>query len=141
MKKTTLFLFLFMFITVSSAQALSWAYSFVVWKGNVYQVTDERVMDVGKVIGEVKRGANDMTGKYFGDASNAYPKGTKYYEITGVPTKKAIAVEVEDKVWQKAIYQHEAPTHWLEYVLWVLLLFLILGITLFAITRLKRGKA
>ena len=84
----------------SSVQALDWAISFVVWKGNVYEVKRDEVIDeseIGERIGKVKTQANDRTGRYYGDASNAYPKGTPYYEIRGIPTSIAITVKDGDQ--------------------------------------------
>ncbi|KOP71185.1 hypothetical protein ACFFHH_04580 [Cytobacillus solani] len=132
MRKLILFLLCFIFTSQLSVQALSWAYPFVVWKGNVYEVTDEEVSDIGDVIGKVKRGTDEMTGEYFGDASNMYPKGTKYYEIKGISPKIAIAVEVEESKWYKADYVHEAPKHWLENVI-IVLTFVMLIVAVFTI--------
>jgi hypothetical protein len=127
--KIILLLLCFIFTNQWSVQALSWAYPFVVWKGNVYEVTDEKVSDIGDVIGKVKRSTSDMTGEYFGDASNMYPKGTKYYEIKGISPKIAIAVETEENKWYKAVYAHESPNHWLENVIIVLaFIVLIVGV-------------
>lgn len=123
-----------------SVQALSWAYPFVVWKGNVYEVTDEKVSDIGEVIGKVKRGTNDMTGEYFGDASNMYPKGTKYYEIKDISPKIAIAVEVEENKWYKAVYAHEAPNHWLENVIIVLAFVVLIVGVIIIVLRMNNRK-
>ena len=101
----------------SSVQALDWAISFVVWKGNVYEVKRDQVIDeneIGERIGRVKTQPNDRTGRYFGDASNAYPKGTPYYEIKEIPTSIAIAVK-DGKQWVKAVYIHKAPFHILNF--------------------------
>lgn len=113
MRRIVLLSLLFVFVISSSVQALSWAYPFVVWKGKVYEVKREEMIgdrNIGKVIGEVKTKPNDMTGNYYGDASNYYPKGTKYYEIKGTSASAAIAVE-EDNQWVKAVYVHKAPFH------------------------------
>lgn len=116
MKKITLFLFIIILLTNSSVQALSWAYPFVVWSGNVYEVTDKEVIDslIGKRIGEVKTKPNDMTGNYYGNASNYYPKGTEYFEISGISTDTAIAVKKEEGKWVKAVYVNKAPFHWVN---------------------------
>lgn len=114
MRKITLFFLTFIFLINSSVHALSWAYSFVVWKGKVYEVKQEviiEVSEIGKIIGEVKTKPNDMTGDYYGDASNTYPKGTKYYEIKDISTSTAIAVKEDDNQWVKAVYVHKAPFH------------------------------
>ena len=110
MKKVTLLTLLFIFMISSSVHALSWAFVFVVWEGNVYEVKEEIIeeREIGKSIGEVKTEAN--TSNYYGNASNAYSIGTKYYEIKGISTSDAIAVK-EDNQWVKAVYVHKAPFH------------------------------
>lgn len=104
MKKVFLMALFFLVSFSHSAFALDWAYPFVVWKGKMYEVTDEEVQEIGEQIGKVRRKANETTGKYFGDASNALPKGTKYYEIKGISTNEAIAVEIKPDKWMKANY-------------------------------------
>lgn len=135
MKRITLLLLILIFAIVPSAQALTWAYGFVVWDGNVYEVKEEEILpdnDIGKVIGEVKTQANDMTGNHYGNASNYYPKGTKYYEIAGTSTSEAIAVEVENH-WLKAVYVHRAPFHIMNvftslyFIAAIVLIFLIIA--------------
>lgn len=113
MKRITILSLLYIFIISFSAHALSWAYPFVVWKGKVYEVKQEEIItdsEIGKIIGKVKTKPNDMTGDYYGNASNSYPKGTKYYEIKGTSTSFEIAVQ-EGKQWVKAEYVHKAPFH------------------------------
>ncbi|MGG3887522.1 hypothetical protein [Metabacillus fastidiosus] len=113
MKRIIFLSLILIFIISSSVQALSWAYPFVVWKGNVYEVKQEEITEeskIGKIIGEVKTKPDDMTGNYYGDTSNYYPKGTKYYEIKGTSTSTAIAIK-EDNQWVKAVYVHKAPFH------------------------------
>ena len=136
--KKILFFILFMLIFISSAQALSWAYSFVVWNGNVYEVTDVKVVEneIGEHIAEVKTTPNDMTGNYYGDASNVYPKGTKYYELNNVSSDIAIAVEIKENQYQKATFIREAPFHWMD-----LFPFLILiGMIIIIIKDIRSGK-
>lgn len=113
MRRITVLSLLLIFMISSSVQALSWAYPFVVWKGKVYEVKQEETIEdseIGKIIGKVKTQPNDMTGNYYGNASNFYSKGTKYYEIKGESTSTAIAVK-EDNKWVKAVYVHKARFH------------------------------
>ncbi|WP_226680028.1 hypothetical protein [Sutcliffiella horikoshii] len=130
MKKGLLFFLICFTVASSTAHALSWAYKFVVWEGGVYEVTEEVVeaSDIGKKIGEVKRMADDRTGSYYGDASNFYEKGTKYYAIDGIDTGIAIAVEEQQDKWVKAIYLHETPFHWTD-----ILPYILLGIAAFVL--------
>ncbi|WP_100333459.1 hypothetical protein [Bacillus alkalisoli] len=142
MTRKVLFFLLCIFSLTTSVQALSWAYSFVVWNGNVYEVTNENVLEgeIGKIIGEVKTKPNDMTGNYYGDASNAYPKGTKYYEISGTPTKNSIAVEVEEKKWHKADFVHKAPFHWMNLAKKIAPLLILGAVVVIIILRMKKNN-
>lgn len=123
MKKGLLFFLIFFTVASSTGLALSWAYKFVVWEGGVYEVTEEVVdaSDLWKKIGEVKRMADDRTGSYYGDASNYYEKGTKYYAINGIDTGTALAVEEQQDKWVKATYLHKAPFHWTDILPYILL--------------------
>ncbi|MBK3497018.1 hypothetical protein JFL43_19675 [Viridibacillus sp. YIM B01967] len=78
-----------------------WAFSFIVWDGYIYQLSNESVNDISEEIGEVTK-YSDMEGTYSGNFSNAYEKGTKYYSIEGISTQEAIAIEVEDGKYRKA---------------------------------------
>jgi hypothetical protein len=142
MRKITLLTLLFTFIISSSVQALSWAIPFVVWKGKVYEIKQEEIIsesEIGKKLGEVKTVPDDMTGEYYGDASNFYPIGTKYYEIIGTSPSKAIAVKEESQL-VKAVFVHKAPFHLLN--VFSNPIFLILGgiIVLIIIRAIIRAK-
>ena len=128
-------------ITISSTQALSWAYPFVVWNTNVYEVTDDEVIDslLGKRIGEVKTKPN-MRGDYYGNASNVYPKGTRYYEISGVATDISIAVEVKEGQWVKANFTHKAPFHWMNFFMKVFPLLILILIAVIIVKIVKNTR-
>lgn len=113
MKRTMLVTIVLIVSISTSVHALSWAIPFVVWKGNVYEVKEEVTLEssqIGKRIGKVKTQPNDMSGRYYGNASNIYPIGTAYYEIKGIATGKAIAIK-DDGKWIKADYVHKARFH------------------------------
>lgn len=113
MKKIAFSSLLFVCLISSTVQALSWAITFVVWEGKVYEVKQEEIIEnneIGKIIGEVTTKPNDRTGDYYGNASNFYPIRTNYYQIKGRSTSNAIAIKVE-KQWVKAVYVHKAPFH------------------------------
>lgn len=142
MKKITLLSLLLVFMISSSVQALSWAITFVVWEGNVYEVKHEEIIEnseIGKIIGEVKTKSDDMTGDYYGNASNFYPIGTKYYEIKGIPTSNTIAIK-EDNQWVKAVYVYKAPFHIKNVLTNPFFIFSIVGISLIIIGLLSRTK-
>jgi hypothetical protein len=49
-----------------------------------------------------------MTGEYYRDASNYYPKGTKYFEVMGISTSIAIAIRIDNQ-YVRAVYVHKPP--------------------------------
>lgn len=116
MKQVTGWLLAALLFSCTSAHAVSWAFAFVAWNGHVYEVTEEMISEnqIVEKIGEVNKRTDEETGEYYGDASNFYPLGTGYYEMEGIETEKAIAVEIGPRQWAKAIYAHEAPFHWME---------------------------
>ena len=104
--KSFLLAFLFLFVWSSFFLAnksyADWAYSFVVWDGFIYVVSDEVVDQVDREVGKVTR-YSDMEGTYSGNFSNTYRKGTKYFSIEDVSTEDAIAIEDENGHYVKAI--------------------------------------
>ncbi|MEI4771346.1 hypothetical protein WAX74_17100 [Psychrobacillus sp. FJAT-51614] len=142
MEKVAILFTLYLFAITPTVYALEWAYSFVVWKGNVYEVIEEEigVSNIGRVLGEVETKANDITGKHYGNASNSYPIGTKYYEIKGIPSDTAIAVEIEEKQWVKAEFVRKEPTYWIV-KLWPFLFLILIIVVVFLIAlRSKNTK-
>lgn len=96
---------LFFFSLPQNIYATSWAYSFVVWNGYVYQVADEEVERVVEEIGEVTA-YSDMD-QLAGNFSNAYREGTKYYSIEGTDPSEVIAVKISEDLYVKAYKEHE----------------------------------
>ncbi|TCI27216.1 hypothetical protein EVJ32_03215 [Exiguobacterium sp. SH5S4] len=122
-----------------SVHALSWAYAFVVLDGRVYEVTDIKVSeaDLGDVVGEVETLADDMTGDYYGDASNMYPIGTEYRQVDGESVEDVLAVEDETE-WKRAEFVHEAPFDSRNHVDVIAYAAIGLGIAVFLATRLRK---
>ncbi|RDU38029.1 hypothetical protein DRW41_00165 [Neobacillus piezotolerans] len=142
MRRIALLFLLLLFMISTSVQALSWAYPFVVWEGKVYEVKREELIEknkIGKTIGKVKTKPDDMTGSHYGNASNYYPVGTKYYEIKGTSPSVAIAVR-EDNRWVKAVYAHKAPFHIMNILTNFYFIFSILVIILFIFRAILRNK-
>ena len=113
MKKTLCMTILCLFFHSIYANALSWAYFFIVHDGKVYEVKEEVLLEqneLGKTIGKVETKADKYSGDYYGNASNYYEIGTRYFEIQGVPVTEAIAVETEEGFYLKAVYVHDAPS-------------------------------
>ncbi len=73
-----------------------WNSSFVVWDDYIYVMSNEYVTDVESEIGKVTK-YSDKEGTYFGNFSNTYKKGTKYFSIAEISTDEAIAVEENGK--------------------------------------------
>jgi hypothetical protein len=127
-------LLIFLLLTYNSnVQALEWAYWFVVNDGKVFEVKEEEMIspsDLGELIGKVETQADDYTGDYYGDASNYYKNGTRYFEITDVPIEDAIAVETGPKKYVKAIYKHDVPIE-KQFNIFNVNLWIIFGIVFF----------
>ncbi|TCI46069.1 hypothetical protein EVJ27_06140 [Exiguobacterium sp. SH3S2] len=124
-----------------SVHALSWAYAFVVLDGRVYEVTDEVVAeaDLGEVVGEVEALADDMTGDYYGDASNMYPIGTEYRQVEGESVEDVLAVE-DGTEWKRAEFVHEAPFDSRNHLDVIAYAAIGLGIAVFLGTRLRKRR-
>jgi hypothetical protein len=128
MKKLSIGMLLLLLIP-TTLHALEWAYPFVVLDGRVYEVTDEQVNQslIGQSIGEVTTQADDRTGKYYGNGSNYYPVGTKYFKVEGVDISEAIAVE-EQGTYMKAEFVQRVPLHWRNIVYYLTPLLFLTGL-------------
>ena len=100
-KLKIIFLLTIVLITTGCTSSSDWHSSFVVWKGNIYETTDEIIHEVEEEIGQVTK-YSDQEGTYSGNFSNTYKKGTKYFVIAGVDSNEAIAVD-DDGIYRKAI--------------------------------------
>lgn len=107
MKKiiSVVFVFLIACTFLISNTYASWAYAFIVYKGNVYVISETHIESnkIGKKIGEITK-YSDQEGTYSGNFSNQFPKGTEYYEIKGVKTNEAIAIKESKVSFIKAKY-------------------------------------
>ncbi|MGF9979624.1 hypothetical protein ABE042_22435 [Viridibacillus arvi] len=103
-------LFFFAFLSSSTVHAQILAYPFVVWDGKVYEVSEVVLLDekIGNFIGKVNAKPNDASGNYYGNASNTFAIGTKYYEISEISMADAIAVENENGQFIQADYAQKA---------------------------------
>ena len=121
--------------------ALSWAYTFVVFDRNAYEVLDTTIEEdaLGDVVGEVETTVNDETGRYYGNASNGYPIGTTYREVDGESVEDVIAVE-DGSEWKRAEYRFEAPYHTRDFVTFFGYILLVLGIVVVSWTLFKRSS-
>ena len=121
--------------------ALSYAYIFVVFDRNAYEVLDTTLDEdsLGDVIGEVETTVNDETGRYYGNASNGYPIGTAYREVVGEAVEDVIAVE-DGSEWKRAEYRFRAPYHTSDFIKFFGYALLVLGIVLVSWTLFKRSS-
>ncbi|TCI48086.1 hypothetical protein [Exiguobacterium sp. SH1S1] len=140
MKRVVWMLVLLLSVSLS-VHALSWAYAFVVLDGRVYEVTDIMVLeaDLGDVVGEVETLADDMTGDYYGDASNMYPIGTEYRQVEGESVEDVLAVE-DGTEWKRAEFVHEAPFDSRNHLDVIAYAAIGLGIAVFLGTRLRKRR-
>lgn len=136
-----IFLILLSLSIALPVSALSFAYTFVVFDRNAYEVLDATIEEdaLGDVIGEVETVVNDETGRYYGNASNGYPIGTTYREVDGESVEDVIAVE-DGSEWKRAEYRFEAPYHTRDFVTFFGYILLVLGIVVVSWTLFKRSS-
>lgn len=81
----------------SEGSSADWAYNFVVWNGDIYEVLNEEVnnSEIEEAIGEIKQ-YSDYEGIYSDGFSNKYQVGTKLYKIKGLETSENIAIETKE---------------------------------------------
>ncbi|WP_155591056.1 hypothetical protein [Lysinibacillus cavernae] len=139
-QKRIVLVMLVMILFPMKAFATSWAYPFVVWDGYMYEVIEEEVTTIEKEIGVVTK-YSDMK-QLEGNFSNAYPKGTKYFSIQGIPTDVAIAIQVDNGQYFKAVregeYGYQSPkdyTAFLYKALGVIAIFIVIFVLLTSVRK------
>lgn len=70
-----------------------WAFNFVVWNGDIYEIDESVTVDAENEIDTVEKYV-EQEGNYTGVFSNFLPKGSKIYKIKEKNTDEVIAVEV-----------------------------------------------
>ncbi|MFJ5624766.1 hypothetical protein ACIQD3_21945 [Peribacillus loiseleuriae] len=90
---------------IQTGSSASWVYHFVKWENESYVVTEEEVKEekIGAEIGEVTFYSHQESSDTSGNFSNKYEEGTKYYEITDINPKEAIAIKVQEGKFIKAV--------------------------------------
>ena len=86
LRRALLVFIVLMTISLPLKSSAEWAYSFVVWDGYVYVLSDEEVNQIGNEIGAVTK-YSDIEGTYSGNFSNTFAKGTKYFSIKDISTE------------------------------------------------------
>lgn len=145
MKINKIFMYILSFAILSSLilpgkSYAEWAYSFVVYDGYIYVISDEYVADIDKEIGKVTK-YSDKEGTYYGDFSNTYKKGTKYYSIKGVSTDLAIAIEDNGK-YIKAIRSGEYAGdkyNPFSFIIGGIIVFIILTLVIYTVMKRVRS--
>ena len=79
-------------LLVGCAASTDWVSHFVVYDGELYELTTVYTEQIGERIGKVTR-YSDREGTYRGTFSNYYKKGTKLYAIQG----RSDAIAIEEK--------------------------------------------
>ena len=94
--RRTILIILLLGLVVPTVYA-SWAIQFVVYSGNMYEITETKiaVQEIDKKIGQVTS-YSSREGTYSGNFSNAYPVGTEYYALKEIEPQKAIAIKTND---------------------------------------------
>lgn len=89
--------------TPGAKSSADWAYWFVVWNGDVYEILEEEIKPdiIDKEIGEVKQ-YSDVEGIYGNGFSNKYPAGTKLFSVKGIERSDYIAIQIEGGIYIKA---------------------------------------
>jgi len=146
MKINKIFMLILSFAILSSLilpgnSYAEWAYSFVVYDGYIYVISDEYVADIDNEIGQVTK-YSDKEDTYYGNFSNTYKKGTKYYSIKGVSTDLAIAVDDNGK-YIKAIRSGEyaggkySP---FSFIIGGIIVFIILTLVIYTVIKRVRSE-
>ncbi len=120
-----------------------WAYKFVVFNDFTYVISDENVTEIDREIGTVTKYSDDE-GNYYGNFSNIYEKGTKYYSIKGISTKIAIAVEADGKyikAFRKGEYAGWKYSPFNLIVAGIVFLILLSGLIFIVLKKMARTKS
>ncbi|MCJ7840119.1 hypothetical protein MUB24_04165 [Lederbergia sp. NSJ-179] len=94
---------------VSNGTSASFAYEkSIVFNGNLYVGQDEEVNKIERKIGVINY-YSDKEEEYSNkdNSSNYYDSGTNIYEISGMDISKAIAIEISNGHYIKAINEEE----------------------------------
>lgn len=109
LQKCSLFIAIAILLTLIGCGQKSnydWAINFVVWDGHLYEAIQQEVEIVDNRLAEVEKYVQ-KEGIYTGVFSNKYPKGTGLYKISGVDIKEAIAIEISEGKYIRAVNKGE----------------------------------
>ncbi|WP_036709252.1 hypothetical protein [Paenibacillus pinihumi] len=81
----------------------SFPYPLIVWNNQQYKATIELIHEVDREIGKILNYSTDEPADTPDNFSNYFKKGTKLWSIKNVDTKQAIAVEVREGKYLKAV--------------------------------------
>ncbi|MFD2117340.1 hypothetical protein ACFSTH_10220 [Paenibacillus yanchengensis] len=97
----------FMLIGCSNS-ASDWAFNFVVYQNNIYNVSNQTLDHVEQQLGEIdKLVTKEATYNYKRTFSNKYPVGTKIFKISNIDISKSIAIEIGEGTYLQADNQGE----------------------------------
>ncbi|MFE0507464.1 hypothetical protein ACWF7H_27695 [Peribacillus butanolivorans] len=93
---------------ISNGTSASFAYEKSIgFKGNVYVTQDEVVEKVEKKVGSIKHHSDKEGDSNKDNFSNYYEVGTSIFEISDIDISKAIAIEVSNGHYIKAINEKD----------------------------------
>lgn len=122
MKKFIIVILALITLMPISSISADWAYSFVVYSGDIYEISDDELIppdEIDKKIGQVTR-YSDHEGTYSGNFSNTYHKGTPYYSIKNIDPKEIIAIKTHEAEFVKAINKgHYANAQLESRTIWI----------------------
>ncbi|GBF77669.1 hypothetical protein PA598K_06231 [Paenibacillus sp. 598K] len=81
----------------------SYPFPLIIWNKHIYRVTNDKVTDIDKEIGEIKNFSAVESEGQQDNYSNYYPKGTKIFSIVNIDTSVALAVKTGENEFVKAI--------------------------------------
>jgi len=90
-------------VTVSTNSSASFPFPLVKWSDKVYKVTTFNVTEVEVELGEITSFSTIETDEKSNSFSNVYAVGTKIWSIKDVDVNDAIAIDLGNNVFVKAV--------------------------------------
>ncbi|BBH19558.1 hypothetical protein Back11_09030 [Paenibacillus baekrokdamisoli] len=78
-------------------------YPLVKWNDRIYRITQTKITNVDKEIGEITTQSMNEIAETPNNFSTTFAKGSKLYSIIGMDTKEAIAVKISEDEYIKVI--------------------------------------
>lgn len=75
----------------------------IIFKGNVYVSTSQEIIEIEEQVGSIKHHVTKEEDSDSESSSNFHPVGTKLYKIPNVDIEDALAVEISNNKYIRAI--------------------------------------